>query len=71
MNSSFKSIAAFNTQGPENQSIYLSGQKILPTISVMKTVRERDSKILTRFKRQTDHGQTELARKICQYRRVY
>ena len=46
MTSSFNSIVAFYTQGLGNQSIYLSGQKILATIFVMKTVRERDSKIL-------------------------
>ena len=30
-------FAAFHTQGPGNQSVYLSGQKILSTVFVMKT----------------------------------
>ena len=44
-------IAAFHTQGHGNQSICLSGQKILATIFVMKTQAENI----------TDHGQTEMS----------
>ena len=53
-------IAAFHTQGPGNQSICLSGQKILATIFVMKTQAENITKY-SEVKRQTDHGQTELS----------
>ena len=55
-----EAIAAFHTQGPGNQSICLSGQKILATIFVMKTQAENITKY-SEVKRQTDHGQTELS----------
>ena len=53
-------IPDFHTQGPGNQSICLSGQKILATIFVMKTQTENITKY-SEVKRQTVHGgQTEL-----------
>ena len=52
-------VTAFHTQGPGNQPIYLSRQKILVTIFDMKTQAEKIAKF-SRVKRQTDHGQTEL-----------
>ena len=36
-------IAAFHTHEPGNKSIYLSGQKVLATIFVMKTVQKQQS----------------------------
>ena len=50
----------FQTRQFVNQSICLSGQKILATIFVMKTQAENITKY-SEVKRQTDHGQTELS----------
>ena len=47
-------------QGPGNQPISLSGQKILATIFVMKPQAENIAKYCE-VKRQTDHGQTGLS----------
>ena len=49
-------ITAFHKQGPGNLSIYLSGQKILATTFVMKTIREHSKIVKTQ---ETDRPWTD------------